>query len=84
MRGNIKVMVGVNGTRIQEEIGDSIKVYSLNEWQEELKKRNPKDEVSKPKKDEEIKLPSLDEGDGDFEGVNDAPVLKKRGRKKSA
>lgn len=44
-KGTIKVMHGKPGTtpRIQEEIGDTMKTYSMNEWKEELARREAED-----------------------------------------
>ena len=57
-RGNIKVMIDRNGTpRVQEELGDSLKVYSLEEWNKELEKRAlnlDKVKVDTEKKVEEV------------------------------
>jgi len=55
-RGVIKVISGKGGRepRIQEELGDSVKVYSLKEWNLELERRRKEDEakankvISKP------------------------------------
>lgn len=49
-RANIKVMHGRGGVvRIQEDLGDSIKIYSLDEWNAELDKRAGKKPEAKPK-----------------------------------
>ena len=54
-RGQTKVMVNAKGIpRIQEETGDTVKVYSLDEWNKELAKRQVK------VKEEKLKLPDLE------------------------
>lgn len=61
-RGEIKVMVGKNGqTRVQETLGDSVKVYSAEDWKEELERRaelekKPKKVKVKPEEPEEVKV----------------------------
>ena len=49
-RANIKVMQGRRGVvRIQEDLGDTIKVYSLDEWNAEQDKRAGKKPEAKEK-----------------------------------
>ena len=50
-RGIIKVMINRGVPRIQEELGDSIKVYSLPEWNKELERRGAEAEKAKAKKE---------------------------------
>jgi hypothetical protein len=53
-KGSIKVMVGANGIpRIQEELGDTIKVYSHESWQEELAKREKVEKAELEAKDKQ-------------------------------
>jgi hypothetical protein len=56
-KGTTKVMVNRKGVpRIQEEIGDTVKVYSLPEWNAEMDKRIKEDTESKKEtKKEKVK-----------------------------
>lgn len=70
-RGTIKVMNGPNGSRIQEELNDTVKIYSAEEWAVEVKKREAeyeeelKNGPKKPVKVEEPKDTGLIEEDTD-------------------
>jgi hypothetical protein len=54
LRGRIKVMIGRGGPRIQEETSDSIKIYSLEEWNKKRALENKEQiEVASEKTDGE-------------------------------
>lgn len=53
-KGNLKVMVSSKGSRIMEELGDTVKVYSADEWKKETERREKAEE-----KKEKIELPEL-------------------------
>lgn len=89
-RGSIKVMVGRDGkARIQEDCGDSIKVYSSEEWAKEQERRlkaevEPKEE---PKTDGKQEGQEQDGGgqtqtDADGAQKQKVQVRKKRAAKK--
>lgn len=52
-------MVSSKGSRVMEELGDTVKVYSADEWKKETEKRLKSDKKSE--KTEKIELPELDE-----------------------
>jgi hypothetical protein len=95
-RGTIKVMVNSAGvTRIQEDTGDSVKVYSASEW--EAKRQSDMAEVKPEKKGKKEKKEDEDDGlleddpgalsdpietDEAAAPVEDAPVKKVRKSKK--
>lgn len=54
-------MVGRGRTRVMEETGDTIKVWSAEEWKKELDKREGKVEVAEKKVEKKIELPDQEE-----------------------
>jgi hypothetical protein len=65
-RGTIKVMVSGGTTRIQETLGDTIKIWSAEEWSKEVAKRTEEDKVA-PKEEKAKKV--VDEEDADVGGL---------------
>lgn len=78
-KGQVKVTIGQNGTpRIQEVIGDNIRVYTYEEWQVELESRQTKEEKAAESKE------TVSNGDNATEKPKKATSKKKSSKKKSA
>ncbi len=75
IKGTIKVMVGRTGTKIQEELNDQIKIYTVEQWNAELARREKLEKREKAKlgKNPVISKADADESDSDEDDEDDAP-----------
>jgi hypothetical protein len=79
-RGTLKVMVGRDGTaRVQEETDESVKIYSADEWKNEMSNRREEAEKAKHEKPVKQKKAKV----AKTEDVSEAKVEKKTEAKPS-
>lgn len=58
-KGNLKVMVSSKGSRIMEELGDTVKVYSADEWKKETERREKEGRKKGERREEAEEKPKL-------------------------
>lgn len=80
-KGILKVMVGRSGSRVQEDCGDTIKIYTPEEWKKECDKR-----IKEEAEGVVVKAPKSKKKDKDLEDLGvmddedelDIPVVEEK------